>query len=166
MAGEASLRVVARWTGTWLSGPGAAGSEEPDLAPPGSRLGLPPSGPGSIASTGARLLAFSLDILVGVLIGGLVVVFLAEVSPQQRSLANNLAFALQIVVLQALTGQSMGMRAMGIRVRRLDADGPIGLLPALLRTALLVLLVPALIYDRDRRGLHDRAARTVVVRAR
>jgi uncharacterized RDD family membrane protein YckC len=161
---EASLQVVARWTGTWLSGPGASGTE--DAGPPGSRLGLPPQGPGSLASTGARLVAVGVDILMGVLIGGLVVLFLGEVSPQQRGLANNAAFALQVVVLQALTGQSMGMRLLGIRVRRLEVDGPLGLLPALLRTALLVLLVPALIYDRDRRGLHDRAARTVVVRAR
>jgi uncharacterized RDD family membrane protein YckC len=37
--------------------------------------------------------------------------------------------------------------------------------PAALRTALLMLLIPALISDRDGRGLHDRAAGTVVVRA-
>ena len=48
----------------------------------------------------------------------------------------------------------------------LRPQGPLGLLTALLRTALLVLLVPALVYDRDKRGLHDRAAKTVVVRAR
>jgi uncharacterized RDD family membrane protein YckC len=29
---------------------------------------------------------------------------------------------------------------------------------------LLMLLVPALIWDRDRRGLHDRIAQTVVIR--
>ena len=38
-------------------------------------------------------------------------------------------------------------------------------MPVALRTALLLLLVPALITDRDGRGLHDRAAGTVVVRA-
>jgi hypothetical protein len=32
------------------------------------------------------------------------------------------------------------------------------------RTLLLVLVVPALIWDRDYRGLHDRAANSVVVR--
>jgi uncharacterized RDD family membrane protein YckC len=153
---------VARSTGTWLSGPPAGD----DDAPPGTRLGLPPQGPGSVASVLQRLLAFALDLAVGVLIGGVVVLFLADVSPLQRGLANNLAFAAQVVVLQALTGQSMGMRLVSVRVRPLDGDGPLGLLTALLRTALLVLLVPALIYDRDKRGLHDRAARTVVVRAR
>ena len=34
---------------------------------------------------------------------------------------------------------------------------------ALVRTVLLCLAVPPLIWDRDRRGLHDRAADTAVV---
>ena len=153
---------MARWTGTWLAGPSTGEDDEYVL---GSRLGLPAEGAGSVASTAVRLVAFVLDVVAGFLIGGLLVAFLGDVTPQQRSLASNGAFALQIVVLQSLTGQSMGMRLVGIRVRRLGVDGPVGLLSTLLRTALLVLLVPALIYDRDRRGLHDRAAGTVVVRA-
>jgi hypothetical protein len=32
------------------------------------------------------------------------------------------------------------------------------------RTVLLCLAVPALIWDRDQRGLHDKAAQTVLVR--
>ena len=39
-----------------------------------------------------------------------------------------------------------------------------GPLPALVRTALLCLVLPAVVYDRDQRGLHDRAAATVLVR--
>jgi len=35
---------------------------------------------------------------------------------------------------------------------------------ALLRTVLLCLALPALIWDRDGRGLHDRLAKTVEVR--
>jgi len=37
--------------------------------------------------------------------------------------------------------------------------------PALARTILLVLAIPALIWDRDDRGLHDKVAGTVVIRA-
>jgi hypothetical protein len=36
---------------------------------------------------------------------------------------------------------------------------------ALVRTLLLLAVVPPLLTDRDLRGLHDRAADTVVVRA-
>ncbi len=157
---------MARVTGSWLARRPDDGSGAADQEPPGIRLGLPADGPGAVASVGARLLAFVADLVIGIAIGGLVVLFLGDVTPQQRSLANNGAFALQMVVLQALTGQSMGMKLLGIRVRRVAQDGPVGLLPVLLRTALLALLIPPLIYDRDRRGLHDRAAGTVVVQAR
>jgi uncharacterized RDD family membrane protein YckC len=50
-------------------------------------------------------------------------------------------------------------------VRLAAPDGPPGFLASALRTALLMLLVPAVIVDRDGRGLHDKAAGTVVVRA-
>ena len=42
--------------------------------------------------------------------------------------------------------------------------GRVNPLRALLRTVLLCLAIPALIWDRDGRGLHDRLARTVEVR--
>jgi hypothetical protein len=48
---------------------------------------------------------------------------------------------------------------------RLDGR-PLGVVRAALRTVLLLLLVPALIWDRDGRGLHDKAADSVVVVAR
>jgi uncharacterized RDD family membrane protein YckC len=34
------------------------------------------------------------------------------------------------------------------------------------RTLLLALVIPAVVYDRDRRGLHDKVGATVVVRVR
>ena len=51
----------------------------------------------------------------------------------------------------------------GLRLVRLDG-GWAGPVPALVRTVLLCLVVPPLVYDRDQRGLHDRLARTVLVR--
>ena len=74
--------------------------------------------------------------------------------------------ALVYVVGLALTGQTPGMRLLRLRVVPVTDSAPsVGLVPAALRTALLMLLIPALISDRDGRGLHDRAAGTVVVRA-
>ena len=132
----------------------------------GNGLGLPAEGPGSVSSVLLRVAAFLLDVVAGVLLGGVVSSAL-DVTPLERGLINNGAFALQMVVLQALTGQSLGMRLVGIRVLRLTArDGLPGFVPALVRTALLMLLIPALVFDREGRGLHDRAAQTVVVRAR
>ena len=159
---------MARWTGTWLSGLAAAGVDrhgEGSWA--GRRLGLPPEGPGAVATTGSRVAALVVDVIVGALIGGLVNVYLDDPTSLQRTLATNGAFAAQVIVLQALTGQSIGMRLVGIRVaRRADPEGPPGLLPVAVRTALIFLVLPAVLLDRDGRGLHDKAGGTVVLRAK
>lgn len=158
---------MARWTGTWLSGLGAAPGELPRDRWRGKRLGLPEEGDGALAGTKARLGAFVLDLLAGALIGGLLRVFVEDPTLGQRSLAVNAAFALEVLLLTALTGRSLGMGIVGIRVARLaDRTGVPGFLPAAIRTALLLLLIPAIVVDRDGRGLHDKAAGTVVLRGR
>jgi uncharacterized RDD family membrane protein YckC len=162
-----SLDVMARWTGAWLSGAVGAGADSrPDGSWPGRRHGLPEEGPGAVATTGSRVAALLVDLLVGALIGALIHGLLVDPTSLQRSLSANGAFAAQVVLLQALTGQSLGMRLVGIRVARLAAaEGPPGFLPVAVRTALLFLVLPALLLDRDGRGLHDKAGGTVVLRA-
>ena len=157
---------MARWTGTWLSGLAAAGVDRrAEGSWPGRRHGFPEDGPGAVATTGSRFGALFVDILIGWLIGGLVNGYLGDPTFLQRSLIPNIAFAAQVIVLQALTGQSLGMRLVGIRVARLrEPDAVPGLVAAATRTALLLLVVPAIFLDRDGRGLHDKAAGTVVLR--
>lgn len=77
-----------------------------------------------------------------------------------------------VVTLIAVYGFFIGLFAQtpGMWVCRLNcvgyADGRrIGVLRALLRGALLGLVVPALIMDGESRGLHDRAAGSVMVKA-
>ena len=72
-------------------------------------------------------------------------------------------FAVQDYLLTALTGLTLGKRLTGIRVARLDGR-PVGLLWGLVRTVLLLTVIPPLVTDRDLRGLHDRAANTIVIR--
>ena len=72
-------------------------------------------------------------------------------------------FAAQDYLLTALAGITIGKRLAGIRVVRLDGK-PVWFGWALVRTLLLLAVVPPLITDRDLRGLHDRAANTVVVK--
>ncbi len=72
-------------------------------------------------------------------------------------------FAAEVYLLTALTGFTLGKRLVGLRVARLDGK-PVGLLWALVRTLLLLAVVPPLVFDRDLRGLHDRAANTIVIR--
>ncbi len=159
---------MARWTGTWLSGLAAAGVDaRPEGGWRGRRWGLPPEGPGAVATTGSRIAAFVLDVVFSALIGGFVNGLLTDPTDTERSLAGNGAFALQVLLLTALTGQSLGKRVLGIRVVRLSQqDGPPGFLPAAIRTALVMLVLPAVFMDRDGRGLHDKAAGTLAVRTR
>lgn len=157
---------MARWTGTWISGLAAAGADRhAEGSWPGRRYGLPEAGPGAVATTGSRFAALFVDIVAGALIGALINGFVDDPSFLVRTLIVDGSLVLQVIVLQALTGQSLGMRLIGIRVARAAAPAELpGLLAVALRTALLVLVLPAVLLDRDGRGLHDKAAGTVVLR--
>jgi len=72
-------------------------------------------------------------------------------------------FVLEVYLLTAVSGLTVGKRLLGIRVIRTDGSRP-GFAWAALRTALLLFVVPACLTDRDQRGLHDRAADMIVVR--
>jgi uncharacterized RDD family membrane protein YckC len=73
-------------------------------------------------------------------------------------------FFVEVCLLTALTGFTVGKRLLGLRVARLDGK-PVGFFWSLVRTVLLITVVPPLVSDRDLRGLHDRAANTIVIRA-
>jgi uncharacterized RDD family membrane protein YckC len=126
----------------------------------GASLGLPESGPGSLATFGSRVGAFLLDALASVLVAGL---FTAPHLPENWSL---LAFGVITVVTLVLFGQTPGMRLLGLRLAHPRPGARLALWRAVVRTALLVLLVPALVVDSDGRGLHDRLTDTAVVRDR
>jgi hypothetical protein len=131
----------------------------------GQRLGLPESGPGSLAPTGRRALAFLIDLLAALLIASLFVHRggergLAAHLPGQWSL---IPWALDYLLGLLLLGRSFGMYLTGLRVIRVDARVAIGPGRALVRTVLLALLIPALVGDADLRGLHDRLTATAVI---
>ncbi|AGZ40111.1 RDD family protein [Actinoplanes friuliensis] len=67
------------------------------------------------------------------------------------------------VVFIGLFGQTLGMALARIRCVSVVDGGAIGVVKGLVRGVLLALLVPAVIMDGDRRGLHDRAAGSIVV---
>ncbi|WP_019630912.1 RDD family protein [Actinomadura atramentaria] len=148
-----------RWTQTWLGGARSAGV---DLGAPGERLGLPATGSGSAASYGRRLGALFIDWALSLLIASVLTRAL-DLDPSQRSLVALGVFGVQAWLLTGLAGLTIGKRLCGVRVIRLDGR-PLGLGWGLARAFLLVLFVPALIWDRDHRGLHDRAANTAVIR--
>ncbi|MEW9527849.1 RDD family protein [Microbispora sp. NPDC049125] len=151
-----SDRQPTRWTQTWLSGPRAAGA---GLGHPGERLGLPEQGRGAVAPWGRRLVAVVVDwvLCTWAIAGGLL-----HAKGQELGVVALGVFAAEYVLLVGTIGMTFGMRLLGIRVAALDGGRP-SFAGVLVRTFLLCLAVPALIWDRDRRGLHDRAAGTVVV---
>jgi RDD family len=142
-----------RWGGILLPGLGTPGDEKY----PGERFGLPKEGPRSVSGMGRRLLALLIDWLLSLVIAH------AFFGHSDVTVITLLIFAFQIWVLTALTGFTIGKRICGIRVARLDGR-PVGFLWALVRTVLLLCVLPPLVTDRDLRGLHDRAANTIVLR--
>jgi uncharacterized RDD family membrane protein YckC len=72
-------------------------------------------------------------------------------------------FAAELALFTALAGGSFGQIVLRLAVVRLDGK-PVNLLQALLRSVLICLVVPPLVFNRDNRGLHDLAAGTLVVR--
>ncbi|QRX91888.1 MULTISPECIES: RDD family protein [Streptomyces] len=147
--------------GSWISGPRAAAEDMGvEFGYRGQRLGLPEEGPGSIARVGRRFGALFIDwalcllIAYGLLSGG---------KAQSASNWALLVFAVMSVLTVGTVGCTPGKRLLGLRVVA-EGGGRITLPRVVLRTLLLVLVIPAVIWDRDGRGLHDRLARAVEVR--
>lgn len=153
---------VGRVSGSWLDGPGGGAAAADAGTYVGERLGLPAHGARSVAGLGARLGALCIDWLIAIVIISPVTGH-RPFTPGSNSPWVLVVFAAEYIVLVSLIGRTIGMRLCGIGIMRLD--GRRVTFPwVVVRTVLLVLFVPAVIYDRDRRGLHDKAAGSVVVR--
>ncbi|MFT4220311.1 MAG: RDD family protein [Microbacterium sp.] len=131
-----------------------SGSLEPS-AYPGERLGLPETGPGSVGRIGRRIGAYLIDAMCASVVSS--AFFGAE------AWATLAVFAAVQIVFVPTIGGSPGHRLVGMRVVLLGG-GWVGLWRPIVRTALIVLLIPAVIWDSDQRGLHDKAIGTVLVR--
>lgn len=154
--------------GSWLEG-GPSGEGDR-----GAALGLPAAGPGSAAPLGRRVVALLLDWVLCLLIASAFFPT-AEGAFWERAdgMVTLAVFAVENVALVGTLGFTVGHRVLGLRVRRAGPtpDGPLpddgrapGLGRAALRTVLLCLVIPAVVWDSDGRGLHDRAAGTAIVR--
>ena len=143
------------------------------LAPsqfPGERLGLPPHGVRSVARFGRRFGALVIDWIVASL-AALAVEAIATghvdtsalSHPQHQSLVYGCWVALMIIEVPILGG-TIGHRLLGMVVTPLTGGWP-GLWRPLVRALLLGLVVPALVWDSDSRGFHDKIAGTVLVRS-
>ncbi|WP_225754640.1 RDD family protein [Actinotalea sp. Marseille-Q4924] len=171
--------------GSWLEGaPGGGASEGGRAEDTTARrdLGLPATGPGSMAALGRRVVGIVVDWGLASLISA---AFFGR--DEWATLA---IFGVSTAVLVSTLGTTIGHRVAGIQVARLvdvtsalgersvrrgpasatPSAGLPGTLPppgpvlGLVRTVLLCLVIPAVVWDGSGRGLHDVAAGTVIVR--
>ena len=127
---------------------------------PGRRLGLPEEGPRSIARLGRRIGGLAIDWAISY---GLAWLIFHGRDLTVSSWFVLAAFAVITIVFELFLLGSPGhlllrMRVVPVRGGRLAPWQPI------VRTLLVCIVIPALIPDQDQRGLHDRAAGTILVR--
>lgn len=139
--------------------PRTSGELEPSRWP-GERLGLPETGPHSVGRFGRRLAALAIDWASAMVIA---LVFLPYDSDLYSWLTLGIFAVLQVLFIPTIGG-SVGHRLVGLRVVPVSG-GWVGVWRPVVRTALLAIVVPAVIWDSDQRGFHDKLAGTVLIRA-
>lgn len=130
---------------------------------------MPRGGPGSIGRFGRRLGGVLIDWGLALLIArglfGVPLPFSDPPATQGQGFIVLGVFGVMHLLLVGSLGMTIGHRIVGLRVVNVGG-GPVRPLQAILRTVLLCLAIPALIWDRDGRGLHDKLPNTVIVRTR
>lgn len=120
-----------------------------------------------MAGWGRRVLALLVDWVASTAVAGLVFGYewFGATAGEQGWVGATplLVFLVEVAVLTAVAGGSFGQLAWRVAVVRLDGK-PVTLFHALVRTVLICLVVPPLVFTRDRRGLHDLVAGTVTIR--
>ncbi|WP_194892390.1 RDD family protein [Catenulispora pinisilvae] len=128
----------------------------------GQRFGLPQTGPGSMAPVGRRLAALVIDWAIAY---GVAYLLVGDRLFQSGQFAALSLLAVMYLVGLSISGSTFGMAILGLRV---SSDQGTRATPykIAMRTVLLFLVIPAVVWDADGRGLHDRVARTMIISTR
>lgn len=156
---------MAKMTGSWLSGSNSAlpNDDDTEQAYQGEKLGLPKFGEGALAPTARRAAALFIDWITSMGVAALILAGNIGGSISTVTLAVWFVIGVLSVTFFSFTP---GQLFMGIRVSRVDAPGRVGFARALVRSLILMFVVPAVVTDADSRGMHDRATGTALVYAR
>jgi len=132
---------------------------------PGQSIGLPPSGRGSLASWRSRIAALLVDWGASMIVA--VTLFGTGVLREGGGRAWMIlaVYFVQSSVLGALAGGSFGQMLARIAIVRLDGR-PLGVWRAVVRAALICLVLPTVVIGAERRALNDLMLGTVVVNRR
>lgn len=114
------------------------------------------------ASLGRRFVAISIDWAIATFSAALIIPL--QSSALGPSLIRLGVFILEVALLTSLGGASAGQRIMRIKVLTWPDYLFVKPTAVFLRTLLIALVIPAVVTDQDGRGLHDRIAKTVVVK--
>lgn len=128
---------------------------------------MPATGSGSIARPGRRIGALFIDYAAATIIATAFLGYDQFALPSDAGLtmfAPMTVFAVLNILFIPTIGGTPGHRITGMRIQLLQG-GWVGLWRPIVRTLLLIVVIPAVIWDADQRGLHDKAAGTVLVRA-
>lgn len=121
---------------------------------------MPAAGPHSVARVGRRVLALIIDWAIAVAIT--CVVFGYTLLDYDGFRVLMIFVGLQIV-LTITMGGSIGHRMLGLRLITITG-GWVGFWRPIVRALLLGIVLPALVWDSDQRGFHDKIAGTVLIR--
>ena len=114
-------------------------------------------------SQGRRMLGVLIDWLMSYAIA---IGFFVEFGESSMGAVVFLIFTAQYLLFAALGGATPGHRVVGLKIVRFSDGGMPTPLHALIRTGLLVLIVTAITFDQNGRGINERLSNTVLIRTR
>ena len=114
-------------------------------------------------SQGRRMLGVLIDWLMSYAIA---VGFFVEFGEPSMGAVVFLIFTAQYLLFAALGGATPGHRIVGLKIVRFSDGGMPTPLQALIRTGLLVVIVTAITFDHNGRGINERLSNTVLIRTR
>jgi uncharacterized RDD family membrane protein YckC len=117
-------------------------------------------------SQGRRMLGIALDWLaayattLGFFAGG------GDFLERSRGVGGTvlLVMALEYLILVSFGGSSFGHRLVGLKVVRFSDGGAVSPVQALIRTVLMIIIVTAITFDENGRGVNERLSNTVLVK--
>ena len=114
-------------------------------------------------SQGRRMLGVLIDWLMSYAIA---IGFFVEFGESSMGAVVFLVFTAQYLIFTALGGATPGHRIMGLKIVRFS-DGQMPTpIQALIRTSLLVIILTAITFDQNGRGINERLSNTVLVKTR
>ena len=114
-------------------------------------------------SQGRRMLGVLIDWLMSYAIA---IGFFVEFGDSSMGAVVFLVFTAQYLIFAALGGATPGHRIIGLKIVRFSDGGMPTPVQALIRTSLLILIVTAITFDHNGRGINERLSNTVLVRTR